>query len=91
MSISTIDGGLWGDFIVIYWIYIYSSIHVWNTSNGQIMVKVEQKNALTPLNLVYGNNHFELVEIYSKFTNVPIVIHNDEKNRKIINNKNMNN
>jgi hypothetical protein len=81
----------YGVILLLFIGYIYCSIHVWNTSNGQIMVKVEQKNALTPLNLVYGNNHFEHVEIYSKFTNVPIVIHNDEKNRKIINNKNMNN
>jgi len=58
MSISTIDGGLWGDFIAIYWIYIYCSIHVWNKRNGQIIVKVKQKNGSTPLNLVYGNNHF---------------------------------
>jgi hypothetical protein len=46
------------------------------------MVNVKQKNASTPLNLVYGNNHFELVEIYSKNTNIPIPIHNDDKKKK---------
>ncbi len=32
MSISTIDGGLWGAFITIYWIFKYldCSIHAWN-------------------------------------------------------------
>ncbi len=36
MSISTIDGGLWGDFTIIYWIseYLHCSIHVWNFKNG---------------------------------------------------------
>jgi hypothetical protein len=45
MSISTIDGGLWGDFITIYWIfeYLHRSIHVWNKINGRIMVKIVQK------------------------------------------------
>jgi hypothetical protein len=67
MSISAINGGLWGDFTAIYWIfeYLHHSIHVWNKSNGWIMVQIEQKVALTPLNLVYGNNHFEPATIYS--------------------------
>jgi hypothetical protein len=47
------------------------------------MVKVKQKNASTPLNPVYGNNHFELVESYSKIANIPIHIHNDDKKIKI--------
>jgi hypothetical protein len=36
MSISTIDGGLWGDFIAIYWISknLHCSIHVWNENNS---------------------------------------------------------
>jgi hypothetical protein len=35
MSISALDGGLWGDFIVIYSIfeYLHHSIHVWNKNN----------------------------------------------------------
>jgi len=60
MSILGLDGGLWGDFTTIYWIFEYldHSIHVWNLKNGQIMVKVEQENESTPLNIIYGNNHF---------------------------------
>jgi hypothetical protein len=70
MFISTLDGGLWGDFIVIYWIfeYLHHSIHVWNKNNDQIMVQIQQENTSIPLNLVYGNNHFEPVNIYSKIT-----------------------
>jgi hypothetical protein len=47
MSISVIDGGLWGDFTAIYWIseYFHCSIHVWNKRNGWIMVKIERENA----------------------------------------------
>jgi hypothetical protein len=31
------------------------------------MVHIEQEIASTPLNLVYGNNHFELATIYSEY------------------------
>jgi len=36
----------------------------------------------TFLNLIYGNNLFELAEIYLEITNIPIYIHNDEKRKK---------
>jgi hypothetical protein len=44
LSVSTIDGGLWGDYITIYRIYEYlhCSIDVWNKINGQIMVNIKQ-------------------------------------------------
>jgi hypothetical protein len=84
MSILALDGGLRGDFIGIYWIfeYLHHSIHVWNENNDQIMVQIQQENASIPLNLVYGNNHFEFVNIYFKITNIPIYIHNDDKKGK---------
>jgi hypothetical protein len=70
-----------GDFTVIYWIseYLHCSIHIWNFKNGWIIVKIKQENTPTPLNLVYGNNHFEPDEINSKITNIPIHIHNDDQ------------
>jgi hypothetical protein len=42
MSISTIHGGLWGDFTTIFWIFecLHCLIHVWNKRNGWIMVKI---------------------------------------------------
>jgi hypothetical protein len=59
-----------GDFKTILWIseYLHRSIHVSNKSNGRIIVKIEQENALTPLNLVYGNNHFELFKRNYKYS-----------------------
>jgi hypothetical protein len=56
------------------------------------MVKIEQKNASTPLNLAYGNNHFEHTEFYLEITNIPIHIHNDDPKKKtIFHNTNINN
>jgi hypothetical protein len=34
------------------------------------MMKVEQQNEPTPLNLVYGNSHFEPIDIYYQITNI---------------------
>ncbi len=34
------------------------------------MAQLQQENASTPLNLVYGNNHFEHVDIYLEITNL---------------------
>jgi hypothetical protein len=45
------------------------------------MVKIEQKNASTPLNLVYGNNHFAPTKFYFKITNIHI--HNDDPEKKL--------
>jgi hypothetical protein len=46
------------------------------------MVKIEQENVITFKNLVYGNNHFELVEIYLQSINILIHVPNDDKTRK---------
>ncbi len=50
MSLATNNGGLWGDFTVIYWIsqYLQQATYVWNKNNGQIMVKVgDNMNGIT--------------------------------------------
>lgn len=67
MSKFGIEGGLWKDFIAIYWVSKYSqcSIHVWNKNNGQIMMKVG--NAI--LNIVYGNIHFEPTHLFDNDSN----------------------
>jgi hypothetical protein len=46
-SLPTLNGGLWGDFIAIYWIskYLQLPIHIWNKNNCQIMMKVGNENA----------------------------------------------
>ncbi len=83
MFISALDGGLRGDFIAIYWIFEYlnHSIHVWNKNNARIMVKIEQENESTPLNLVYGNNHFKPIDIYSIIIDIPIHTQNDDEKK----------
>ncbi len=53
------------------------------------MFQIQQENASIPLNLVYGNNHFEHVNIYSKITNIPIYTHNDDKKKGKTTNHNM--
>ncbi len=55
------------------------------------MVKIEQENTVTPLNLVYGKNHFELTKINSDITNILIHIHNDHQKKTINHNMNVNN
>jgi len=58
---SIIDGGLWGDFIVVFWIskYLQHQIYVWKKNNGQILVKVGDEYDASILNTIYGNNHFD--------------------------------
>jgi hypothetical protein len=61
MSSSTLNNGLWGGLIVIYWIshYLQCPIYVWNKNNDYIMVKVRDEMNGNTLHIVYGNNHFE--------------------------------
>jgi len=62
MSLLALNGGLWGDFITIYWIskYLQFPIHIWNKNNCQIMMNVGNENVNHVLNILYANNHFEL-------------------------------
>lgn len=50
---SIIDGGLWGDFIVVFWIsnYLQHQIYVWNNNNGLILVKVGDQYDASILNI----------------------------------------
>jgi hypothetical protein len=45
---------------------------------------------LAPLNLVYGNNHFEPINFFKEITNIFIHIHNGDKRKEINTNKNIN-
>jgi len=52
------------------------------------MVQIQQENASTVLNLVYGNNHFELADLllFKNYNFIPIFTHNDDKKKeKIVN------
>jgi hypothetical protein len=73
MSIPVTNGGLWGDFIVMFWISIYlqHSIHVWNKSNGRIMSKLKGNEYNTEiLHIIYGNNHYEPTTMHNQIANV---------------------
>jgi hypothetical protein len=61
MSLSALNGGLWGYLIAIYWIshYLQRLIYVWNKNNNYKMVKVWDKINGNTLHIVYGKNHFE--------------------------------
>jgi len=72
MSILAIIEGLWGDFTSIFCVsqYLQCRIHVWNKSNGEIMVKVGNEFEVNPLNIFYGNNHFEPTKLFYETYNV---------------------
>jgi len=61
MSLPVLNGGLWDDFIAIYWIleYLQLPIHIWNKNNRRIIMKVGNENASHVSNILYANNHFE--------------------------------
>jgi hypothetical protein len=54
------------------------------------MVKVKQKNASTPLNLVYGNNHFEPTKVIQKLQIFLFIFIMMTKKRKITTAQNVN-
>jgi hypothetical protein len=45
-------------------------IHVWNQSNGKIIVKVGNEFEINPLNFFYGNNHFAPTKLFYETYNV---------------------
>ncbi len=61
MLMLTFDGGLCRDFITIFWKsqYLQCPIHVWNKTNGWIMMIIGSNYDNQILNIIYGNNHFE--------------------------------
>jgi len=64
MLMSKCNGGLWGDFNTILRIsqYLQCSIHICNKIIGQIMMKVGNNYDNQTLNIIYGNNHSNLVD-----------------------------
>ncbi len=54
MSLLTLNGGLWGDFIVVCWIlhYLQCPIYVWNKNNSRIIVKIQDKSSGNTLHIV---------------------------------------
>jgi len=82
MSIHLANGGLWGDFIVMFWIskYLQHSIHVWNKSNGKIMSKLVGNEYNTKiLHIVYG--HFEPTTMHNQIVDVVNAYHCNINNK----------
>ncbi len=81
MSLSTLNGRLWGDLTIVYWIshYLQCPIYVWNKNNKHITVKVwNETNIGNTLCIVYGNNHFELAN-----TCYQIIVYFDFQDKKM--------
>jgi len=87
LSILAIHGGLWGDFIIIYWIYEYlhCSIHIWNKNNGWTVVKIKQENTSTPLILYMGTITLNLLKFIWKLQIFLFIFTMMTKNKKIKN------
>jgi hypothetical protein len=57
-------GGLWGDFIVIFWIikYLQKPIYIWNKILKHIMSWCGMDFQFIPLHIIYNFQHFEAIE-----------------------------
>jgi hypothetical protein len=85
MSISTVRGGLWGDFTAIKWIvdYLQKPIYVWSTASRHIIAKEGCEFELEPLHIAFGSNHFEPIEKLNQ--NMPIILLSKDRNIEVIN------
>jgi hypothetical protein len=54
-------GGLWGDFITIFWItkYLQRPIYTWNKISKHIMSRCGMDFQSIPLHILYSFQHFE--------------------------------
>ncbi len=73
---SSIDGGSYNDFTTMFWIlkYLQHSIDVWNKNNGGIMLKIWDQQDVSILEIIYGNKHFEPINIYNEIVNEHITL-----------------
>jgi hypothetical protein len=64
MALSVSMGGLWGDFIAIFWIveYLQRSIYIWNKISKCIMFWCGLDFQSIPLHITYNSQHFVLIQ-----------------------------
>jgi hypothetical protein len=64
MSQSATIGGIWGDFIAIFWItkYLQRPINVGNIDSNRIMCKCGLDYQMDTLHIACSNQHFEPIE-----------------------------
>jgi hypothetical protein len=92
MSILATNGGLWGDFSLVFCIEIFATcpFHVWNKNNGRIMSKWANEYNTESLHIVYENNHFEPTDVHNEIADAVNVYNcnvNNQMNRKFITKK----
>jgi hypothetical protein len=63
-ALSASMGGLWGDFIAIFWIveYLQRSIYIWNKVSKCIMFQCGMNFHSIPLQIMYSFQHFETIQ-----------------------------
>ena len=76
MSISASVGGIWGDFIVVNWIFDYLStpITIWNVNTGYKLITFGKEFSNNVMHLAFDSKmkHFEPIEEkfnYNLFSN----------------------
>jgi hypothetical protein len=64
MTLSASTRGLWGDFIVIFWIakYLQRPIYIWNKILERNMSRCGMDFQSIPLHIVYNFQHFEPIQ-----------------------------
>jgi hypothetical protein len=63
-------GGLWGNFIVIFWIsqYLQRPIYVWCKTTAWILMTCKEEYNLTlVMHLIFGNQYFEPIQETTSF------------------------
>jgi hypothetical protein len=75
-------GGLWGDFITIFWIveYLQRPIFIWNKVSKHIMSQSGMDFQSIPLHIAYSSQHFEQIQyVNGLFRSSPIFQVHDSK------------
>jgi len=82
MALNANMGGLWGDFIVIFWItkYLQRLIYIWNKISKCIMSQCGMDFQSIPLHIAYNSQHFEQIQyVNGLFKSLSIFQINDPK------------
>jgi len=64
MALNVCMEGLWGDFIIIFWIikYLQMPIYIWNKVSKCIMSQCGMDFQFIPLHIMYSFKHFGLIQ-----------------------------
>ncbi len=82
MTLSASMGGLWEDFITIFWIikYLQRAIYIWNKISKCIMFQCVMDFQSIPFHVLYNFQHFEPIQyVNGLFRSSPIFQVNNSK------------